>query len=141
MNSTPAQSIDEWLLAEHRRIREITDRFDSAAGLPELLAVLAEARPTLAAHFSGEEADEGFYDRVRSMAPNQTERVDRLEREHQAFLSEVDGLAARAQACLAGPVAQIFGDARSLAQRIRKHEVAEDQIVADSLYGDLGQGD
>ena len=96
MNATPAQSIDEWLLAEHRRIREITDRFDTAAGLPELLAVLAEARPTLAA---------------------------------------------RAQACLAGPMAQIFGDARSLAQRIRKHEVAEDQIVADSLYGDLGQGD
>jgi hypothetical protein len=76
--------------------------------------------------------------RFRSTA-GQIERADRLGGA-PAFLSDVDGLVARAQACLAG-AAQILGDARSLAQRIRKHEVAEDQIVADSLYGDLGQGD
>jgi len=131
---------EQWL-AEHRRIREFTHRFESAVELRELLAVLGEARPDLAAHFLGEEADEGFYDRVRSMAPNQTERVDRLERQHQAFLADLDGLAGRAQACLAGPIAEILSDARSLAKRLREHEIAEDNVVADTLYGDLGQGD
>lgn len=141
MNSTPVANMDERWLAEHRRIREFTQQFESALELRELLAILGKARPDLAAHFLGEEADEGFYARVRAMAPNQTERVDRLERQHQAFLSEIDGLAARAQACLAGPMAEILNDARSLAQRLREHEVAEDNVVADTLYGDLGQGD
>lgn len=141
MNSTPAPSMNERWLAEHRRIREFTHQFERALELRELLAILGEARPDLVAHFRGEEADEGFFARVRSMAPNESQRVDRLERQHQAFLSDLDGLAARAQACLAGPMAEILADARSLAQRLREHEAAEDTVVADTLYGDLGQGD
>lgn len=141
MNSTPAPTMNERWLAEHRRIRELTNQFERAAELRELLAILGEARPNLVAHFLGEEADEGFFARVRSTAPNESQRVDRLERQHQAFLADLDGLTARAQACLAGPVAEILGDARSLAKRLREHEVAEDTVVADTLYGDLGQGD
>jgi hemerythrin-like domain-containing protein len=133
--------MNDQLLAEHRLIREFTRQFENASELRALLTVLAEARPTLVAHFATEEEDEGFYDRVRSMAPNCIERVDRLEREHQAFLKDLDALVARSQACLAGPVAEILGDARLLAQRLRRHEVAEDEIVVDTLYGDLGQGD
>ena len=33
------------------------------------------------------------------------------------------------------------GDARALARRLRTHEAAEDEILFDTLYGDLGQGD
>jgi Hemerythrin HHE cation binding domain len=140
MNATPAPSIDERLLAEHRRIRALTQQFESATALRELLNVLAEARPVFAEHFRAEEADDGFYDRVRSTTSTHMERVDRLEREHKAFLADVDGLVARSETCLAS-MAQILTEARSLAERLRKHEVAEDQIVADALYGDTGQGD
>jgi uncharacterized protein (UPF0262 family) len=141
MNSTPVVAVDDQLLAEHRLIRQFTKQFESAGELRTLLTVLAEARPTLVAHFLNEEAAEGFYDRVRSTVPSRIERVDRLEREHQAFLNDLDALAARSRACLAGPVAEILSDARSLAQRLLKHEAAEDEVVADALYGEVGQGD
>ena len=133
--------MDERLMAEHRRIRALTEQFETATELRQLLSVIAEARLAFVEHFRAEEADEGFYDRVRAMAPNHIERVDRLEKQHQIFLAEVDGLTARADACLKGPVAQILADARSLAERLRQHEVAEDEVVADAVYGDTGQGD
>lgn len=141
MNSTPAAIMDEGLLAEHRRIRALTHQFESASDLRDLLTALGEARLAFGEHFRAEEADEGFYDRVRAMAPNHIERVDRLEREHKVFLAEVESLVAQTEACLNGPVARILAEARSLAERLRHHELAEDQIVGDALYGDTGQGD
>ncbi len=140
-STPPVVGMDAQLLAEHRRIRELGRHIENTGELRELLTRLAAFRSALVAHFLSEEAADGFYDTVRSMVPRQIGRVDQLEREHPAFLGDIDALAARAHACLAGPVAEVLGDARALARRLRNHEAAEDEILFDTLYGDLGQGD
>ncbi|MBI2527152.1 MAG: hemerythrin domain-containing protein [Candidatus Rokubacteria bacterium] len=140
-NTSAVTAGDQQLLAEHRRIRELTRRLEETGNLGELLTRLTEFRAAVVAHFLSEEAADGFYDTVRSMAPRQIGRVDQLEREHQALLADIDALAARALACLAGPVAEVLRGAPTLARRLRHHEAAEDEILFDTLYGDLGQGD
>ena len=141
--STPSVvGIDAQILAEHRRIHDLTRQLENNTGeLRELLTRLAELRSALVAHFLGEEAAGGFYDTIRSMAPSQLGRVDQLEKEHAAFLADIDALAARTRACLAGPVAEVLGEACALARRLSNHEAAEDEVLLDTLYVDLGHGD
>ncbi len=141
-SGTPSVTgIDEQILAEHRRIRDFTHQLENVGELRELLTRLAELRVALVAHFLGEEAAEGLYDMIRSMSPRLLGRVAQLEKEHQTFLADIDALAARARACLAGPVAELLGHAQGLARRLRNHEAAEDEVMLDTLYTDLGQGD
>ena len=140
-STPPVTGIDAGILAEHRRIRDLTYKLENTGELHELLARLDEFRSALVPHFLGEESVDGLYDMIRSMAPRQLSQVNRLEREHQAFLADIDALATRALACLAGPVAEVLGLACALARRLRNHEAAEDDLLLDTLYSDLGQGD
>jgi hypothetical protein len=133
--------IDEQIVAEHRRIRDLTRQMDDAGDLRELLTRLAELRSALVGHFLSEEAAEGLYDMIRSMAPRLLGRMAQLEKEHPTFLADIDALAAGARACLAGPVAEVLGEAQALSRRLRNHEAAEDEVMLDTLYNDLGQGD
>ncbi len=137
----PVSGIDPQILAEHRRIRDLTRQLKETSELRVLLTRLAEFRAVLVAHFLGEEATDGLYDTIRSMSPRLLGRVDQLEKEHQAILVAVDALAERARACLAGPVADVLGEARALARRVSNHETAEDNVLLDTVYTDLGQGD
>ncbi len=137
----PLADAEAQLLAEHHRIRDLLRAIEASADLPELLRRLAEARPLLAAHFRAEEAADGFYDLVRSLAPRQLALLDCLQAEHRRFLAEIDGLAERVRACLAGPVAALLAEARTLAGRVRAHEAREDELLLDTLYTDLGHGE
>src|SRR5574341_1183181 len=132
--------IDEQIVAEHRRIRDLTHQLDDTSGLRELLTGLAELRAALVAHFLREEEAEGLFDMIRSMAPRLLERMTQLEHEHQSILEDIDALGARARACLAGPVAEVLGEARAVTRRLRNHEAAEDEVLLDTVYNDLGQG-
>jgi hemerythrin HHE cation binding domain-containing protein len=133
--------VDEQIVAEHRRIRELARQLDHAPELRELLTRLAELRGMLVAHFLREEAAEGLYNMIRSMAPRLLGRMAQLEKEHQTFLDDIDKLGTRARECLAGPVAEVLREAQALTRRLRKHEAAEDEVLLDTLYTDLGQGD
>lgn len=137
----PAAGIDPEIAADHRRIRDASRHIRDAADLGQLLVHLAEFRAVLAVHFSREEADDGFYDMVKSMSPRLLGAVDRLEHEHALILAEVDRLSDLARQCLAGPVAEVLARARALGNRLRRHEAAEDRILLDTFYTDLGQGD
>lgn len=139
--SPPLAGAETQLLAEHQRIRDLLRAIEASADLPELLRRLAEARPVLAAHFLAEEAADGFYDWIRSLAPRQLGLVDCLQAEHRRFLAELDGLAERARACLAGPVAALLAEAQTLVGRVRAHEAREDELLLDALYTDLGHGE
>ena len=88
-----------------------------------------------------EETAEGLYNMIRSMAPRLLGRMAQLEKEHQTFLDDIDLLGTRARECLAGPVAEVLREAQALTRRLRKHEAAEDEVLLDTLYNDLGQGD
>lgn len=136
-----ATGAEHQTLAEHRRIRDLVRQMENTRDLPELLRHLQEFRWLLAAHFLGEEAADGLYDVIRRMSPRQLARVDELEKEHRVFLAEIDRVAERARACLAGPVAAVLAEARALGRSVREHEAREDNLLLDTLYIDLGHGD
>jgi hypothetical protein len=132
--------VDARILAEHRRIRDTVRRLEETPDLGELLMRLADFRGLLVVHFPAEEAPDGFFDAIRSTAPRHLGRLEELRREHAMLLASVDAVAARVRACLAGPVAEVIEEARNLARGVRRHEAAEDELLVDSFYTDLGQG-
>jgi len=132
---------EEQISAEHRKIREFVHQIENCRDLVDLPGVLKEFRTFLELHFMSEEAPEGFFDTIRQISSRQLAAVDQLEKEHGALLAEVDGVSDRARACLAGPVAAVLAEARALARRLRSHEAAEDTLLLDTLYTDLGQGE
>jgi hypothetical protein len=136
-----AVGAEERILAEHRTIREFLQQIENSSGLVELLGLLKDLRAVLELHFMSEEAPDGFFDSIREMSSRQLATLDRLEKEHGALLAEVDGVSERARACLAGAVAAILTEARALARRLRAHETAEETVLIDTMYTDLGQGD
>ena len=137
----PVTSADEQLLAEHRRIRDLTRQIEASRDLPELVRHLQTLRAWLVPHFLAEEATDGFYELIRHLSPRQLARVDELEREHRTLLAAIDGASERARACLAGPVAAVFAEARALVRRVRAHEAGEDDLLLETMYTDLGHGD
>jgi hypothetical protein len=133
--------VKDQVLDEHRRVRDITKRMGDARDLRDLLERLREARGLVVTHFSSEEAPGGFYDLLRGAAPSYLGRIDQMQREHQAMLGDLDRLLERAQACLDGPIAEIFQDVADLARRLQRHEARENEVLLDSMYTDLGQGE
>jgi hypothetical protein len=129
------------VVAEHRRIRDFTGQIQAARDLSELLRDLEAFRALLELHFMGEEVADGLYDTIRGMAPRQIARLDQLEKEHRQFLADLDRVALHARQCLAGPVADVLNEARDLARRLLAHEASEDDVLMDTMYTDLGQGD
>lgn len=139
--SKPTSDAADRVLDQHQSIREFTARLENIGDLEELLRRLEEFRRMLVPHFLAEEDRDGLYDVIRSFSPRQLSRVDQLQREHEAITADIDRVAARARACLAGPVAEVLAEARVLARRVRKHESSENSMLLDAMYTDLGQGD
>jgi hypothetical protein len=135
---TPVQGVDEQILAEHNRIHELNDQLQATSAMPDLLACIAELRATLVRHFAVEEEPGGFFDTVRELEPGHHARIDALEKEHAVLLAALDALAERCAACI-GTIASVQGDARALGHRLAAHEAAEDHVLIDTMYTDLGQ--
>ncbi|MBI2202431.1 MAG: hemerythrin domain-containing protein [Candidatus Rokubacteria bacterium] len=133
--------LTEQILEDHRRIRSLLERIDETRDLADLLRRLSELRPMLARHFIDEEAPDGFYDNLRTTAPRHMMKIVALQHQHSDFLENIPALLARAQACLDGPVAAVLKDVHALVTRLREHERREDDLLFDTIYTDLGQGD
>jgi iron-sulfur cluster repair protein YtfE (RIC family) len=136
----PATGVEEQILAEHRKIRDLVQRIENSRSLVELLELLQEFRSLLELHFMSEEAPDGFFDAMRNTASRPFTKVAQLEKEHWALLAQLDRVSEGARVCLAGPMAAVLTEARALTHRIRAHEAAEDALLLDTVYTDLGQG-
>lgn len=137
-DKTRTPRMEDLMMHEHRSIREATQLLEAAPDLPVLLARLASFRSLLVAHFGSEESPGGFFDTVRESAGRHVGKVAALAREHETLLEAADRLAASARACLAGPVADTLRQASAFAERLRQHEVAENELLVDALYVDIG---
>jgi hypothetical protein len=132
--------VDEQILAEHNRIQELNHELQSSIEVSDLLACLAELRAFLVRHFAVEEEAGGFFDTVKESAPRHHTKVEQLQKEHAVLLRDLDALAARCGACL-GAIAAVKGDARALSIRLTAHEHAEDSVLIDTMYTDIGEED
>lgn len=136
-----ATGVEAQILAEHKEIHALGQHIENSRDVVEVLRLLQDFRTLLVGHFATEEARDGFFDVIRGMTPRQLAKVDHLEKEHSALLAEVDRVGESARACMAGPVAAVLAEARALVRRLRNHEAAEDSLLLDTFYDDLGQGD
>lgn len=132
---------DESILAQHNHLHELIRQVGNARHLGALLQYLKEVRAALEPHFSLEEAPEGFFDVVASRDARHLATIAALRDEHDRFLREVDLLAERAREVVMGPVAGVLKQVADLARRLAQHESRENEILADTMYRDSGQGD
>ena len=129
------------LLADSSRVELMAQQLKQAHGLGALVHSLKELRAILERHFSEEEAPDGFFDMVRERSAHHLGRIAQFRQQHDAFLRETDTIAALAQACLAGPVAEILKQAADLARRIEQHEMKESDLLVEAMNSDAGAGD
>jgi hypothetical protein len=130
--------VADQLIDAHRRIAEAMARVSAARDLPELLARLDEFSALLVPHFAAETAAGGFFDVARERASGHFGRLAQLEREHHELVEAVDRVTRHARACLEGPIAAVFKEARALATQFDAHESRENELFLDSMYTDIG---
>ena len=123
---------------EHHALGELLDRLEVTSD-PNLLALqLAELHRLLEAHFEREEGEDGLHDMVGDAAPHLLSHVQHLFDEHRLVTARLIELRGETQALIDGPLARLLVGARDLAARLRRHEEAENELVAGALYEDLG---
>ena len=140
-SSDPDARVQDQLLHAHEQIYAAVRQLEHARDLVELLESLQHFRRLIVAHFDDEETPGGFFDVVRTRSSRHLEVLERLGKDHGTFLDDLDGAAARARACLAGPVAEILKQGVQLAWRLRDHEARENRLLIDAMYTDSGEGD
>jgi len=104
------------------------------------LSAAHQLEATLAAHFAGEEREDGLAQAVGPAAPHHLRRLEALLAEHARLLASLDDVIERGDALLSGSVKQVVDDVRALAQRLARHEAAETALLTDAVYADIGGG-
>lgn len=137
--STKDRSAEEFLVDE-RHVKDAVQRVRQADRLRDLVRLLGELGGTLEAHFGREEEPDGFFDLIRDRSAVHIGPVEQLRREHVAFMRDVETLAEKARACLAGPVAEIYRQAADLAARLERHEKRESDLLGEAMNRDPGAG-
>lgn len=127
-------------LADSSRVELMAQQLTQARGLGGLVRSLKELRATLERHFAEEEAPDGFFDMVGERSAHHLGPIAQLRQQHVAFLRETDMIAALAQACLAGPVAEVLKQAADLARRIQQHEMRESDLLVEAMNSDADAG-
>lgn len=96
----------------------------------------------LAAHFAGEE-QRGHLEPALEMAPRYSNQVRRLRDEHAELMREVRRVRLMALGADLSPHdwADVYQAYDLLAERLRLHEEAENEIAARAVLDDLGPGD
>jgi len=131
---------DNPILAQHNQLHELIRQVGNARHLGALLQYLKEVRAVLEPHFTLEEAPGGFFEVAASLDARHLATIVALRNEHDCFLREVDLLAEHAREVVMGPVAGVLKQAADLARRLEQHESRENEILADTIYRDSGQG-
>jgi RNA polymerase-binding transcription factor len=107
-----------------------------------LLVLLADFARQLAAHFEREEAG-GYLGEALAVAPRLSPRAERLRREHDSLLRDVERIGRHARFAHPHSAAwdRLEREFRAVAAAIERHEIAESELVSDALLDDVGSVD
>ncbi len=136
-----AQSAEDKVIEQHRRIRVLLNRLDKTTDLRLIVPQLQELRILLDEHFEQEEAPDGFPQMIAEPAPHHARALEELFDEHKTILSNLDDVIEKALFCLEGPLANVRRGVTSLCEQLRNHEATETELLTDTVYTDLGSGD
>lgn len=149
----PGASLVDETLDEHRgcmqAVADVEGCLDRKPDDPprwvaELKRRLAALRESLGHHFEGEEAGPMFRE-LPTRHPRLAPRLADLEAEHATMIEAMDRLLEKAGAL--GPEPETFElrelNARTqlLVANIRRHEAAENEIVVQAYWDEVGVGD
>lgn len=123
---------------DHHDLRRAMVELQRTTELNLLMPQLTKLRAELKEHFDLEEGEEGLAQAIGESAPHHLNRLAKLFDEHIALLDAVDGIIARAEACLDGPVAAVFHDVSGLCHRLEEHEANETELLTEAVFTDLG---
>ena len=126
------------LLADLRGLKQAVRPF-SEEGLGELRTRLGAAHAHIAEHFRFEEQN-GYMDAVRKREPRLERTIQQLVEEHGQLRRSLDALIGEATA------ATSLGDTlreeiREWIERVRQHEIRENDLVQDAFNLDIGGED
>lgn len=123
---------------EHRRLGELLRSLSQQREPSRLAAGLAELRELLAAHFAGEEGEEGIHAVVAEGASHRLPNLQKLFEEHRELLARAEALEVEAAALAAGPAARLHEGVLALAESLRRHEAVEEELFSEAFYRDIG---
>ena len=131
----------EGLLEDLRNLESAVEAavHPAVKGLDRLRARLAVTRTHLAAHFRFEEQN-GYMDAVRKREPRLERTVQQLADEHRQLAESLDGLVRECGAAtsLEDTLRQAV---RAWIERVRQHEVRENDLAQDAFNLDIGAED
>jgi hypothetical protein len=137
----PAQSAEDKVVEQHRRIRGLLNQLDTTTDLRLMVPLLQELRILLDEHFEQEEAADGFPQMIADPAPHHARALEELFEEHKTLLANLDDVIEKALFCLEGPLANVRRSVTALCEQLRAHEETETELLTDTVYTDLGIGD
>lgn len=126
---------------DHRELRVTLGHLEQTTDLGLLLPQLEALHQLLEQHFRLEEGPQGFRSVIGESAPNLLNPLRHLFDEHRQMLATVHEITHKAKTCLEGPVSEVLRDVRVLSKRLLEHEAKETELLADSVYTDIGTSD
>ncbi len=110
----------------------------------DLAELFAQLRDQLATHFSLEEAL-GYLEDVIVTSPRYCERAFHLRAEHETLYLQIAELADEAYRVVRSgnsvELPMLLHAFREFCAKLKRHELAEDELILDALYDELGVGD
>ena len=127
-------------IAEHQ-VEAAAVSAPTASNSAAALRALESLEEGLVQHFRYEEQG-GFFDAMLQEAPNLSERLLELQGQHAELIEQVRLIVDGANSVDASNPTwlPVFEALRAFVREIRRHENAEDALVADSLFTDEGGG-
>lgn len=131
------RSLESKITEEHLEMRATVERLQAMTDPNVMLIVLEDLHRQFENHFNREEGDEGLYAIIESLAPQHTERVDGLLREHRILMEGLNGLIRDCNALMSGPLAKLRADTCQFIEQLTAHDVAETEVLTDCVLREM----
>jgi hypothetical protein len=129
--------LESRITEEHLEIRAVVDRMQTLSDPNMMLLVLEDLHRMLDSHFLREEGDKGLYAIIEDLAPQHTERVDGLLREHRVLMSGLLALIRDCRALINDPLAKLRADTGRFIEQLQAHDVLETEILTDCMLHEM----
>jgi hypothetical protein len=129
--------IESTITEEHLEIRAVVDRLQQVTDPNMIMLLLDDLHRKLDSHFLREEGDKGLYAIIEDLAPQHTERVDGLLREHRVLMSGLLELIRDCRALLNEPLARLRADTDRFIEQLQAHDVTETEILTDCMLREM----
>ena len=100
--------LESRITEEHLEIRAVVDKLQTLTDPNTILIVLEDLHRKMENHFLREEGDRGLYAIIEELAPDETERVDALLREHRLLMTGLIRLIRDCRTLLNEPLARLM---------------------------------